>query len=129
MKNLMLFLGVTAAVIGSSGASLAEGDAALGKDVFKKCMACHDAVTEKNKVGPHLVGIIGRKAGAAAGYKYSKALIAKGEEGFLWSEEQISTYLKNPKDFIPGIKMAFSGLKDDADISNLIAYLKADPKP
>ena len=77
MKNLMLILGVTAAVFGTGGAALAEGDAALGKNVFKKCMACHDAVTEKNKVGPHLVGIIGRKAGAAADYKYSKAYLTE----------------------------------------------------
>ena len=100
-----------------------------GKNVFKKCVACHDATAAKNKVGPHLVGIVGRSAASAEGFKYSDALKAKGAEGFAWSEENIATYLKKPKDFIPGIKMAFAGIKDDAEIANLIAYLKADPKP
>jgi cytochrome c len=107
----------------------AEGDAALGKEVFKKCMACHTASEPKNKVGPHLVGIVGRVAGSAEGFAYSQAIKAKNTEGFVWTEENITAYMKAPKAFIPGIKMAFSGLKTDEDIANLIAYLKADPKP
>jgi cytochrome c len=112
-----------------SGTALAEGDAAAGKIVFKKCMACHSADKAQNRVGPHLVGIVGRAAGSVEGFAYSDAMKAKGGEGLIWDEANIATYVKAPKEFIPGNKMAFAGLKEDADIANLIAYLKADPKP
>ena len=109
--------------------ALAEGDAVAGKIVFKKCMACHSADKEQNRVGPHQVGIVGRKAGAVEGFKYSDAMIAKGAEGLIWDEANLSAYMKDPKGFVPGNKMAFSGLKDDKQIADVIAYLKADPKP
>ena len=114
---------------GFTGVALAEGDAAAGKVVFKKCMACHAADKEQNKVGPHLVGVVGRAAGSVEGFKYSDAMKAKGAEGFIWDDANIAAYLKDPKGFIPKNKMAYAGLKEDADIANLIAYLKADPKP
>ncbi len=109
--------------------AFADGDAVAGKVVYKKCMACHTATEEKNKVGPHQVGVIGRKAGAVEGFKYSDAMKAKGEEGLVWDEANFAAYMKDPKGFIPGNKMAFSGIKDDVQIADLIAYLKADPKP
>ena len=104
-------------------------DAAAGKKVFAKCMACHDAKAEKNKVGPHLVGVIGRTAGTVEGFKYSPAMVEAGKGGLVWTEENIHKYLENPKEFVPGNKMAFPGLKKDDEITNVIAYLKADPKP
>ncbi|MDP3896235.1 MAG: cytochrome c family protein [Mesorhizobium sp.] len=114
-----------------STSALAEGDAALGKKVFAKCMACHDATSEKDKVGPHLLGVIGRTAGTAASFaaKYSPAMVAAGAAGLVWDEATIAEYLKDPKARIPGNKMIFPGLKTDDDIANVIAYLKADPKP
>jgi cytochrome c len=127
--KLSLLFSLASAVAAFSIPALAEGDAGLGKDVFKKCMACHTASEPKNKVGPHLVGIVGRVAGSAEGFAYSDAIKAKNAEGFVWTEENIAAYMKAPKAFIPGIKMAFSGLKKDEDIANLISYLKADPKP
>jgi cytochrome c len=113
----------------ASAQDAATGDAVAGAVVFKKCAACHIAVEAKNKVGPHLVGIVGRKAGSAEGFKYSEAMAAKGTEGMIWDEANITAYLKDPKGFVPKNKMAFAGLKADADIVNVIAYLKADPKP
>ena len=104
-------------------------DVDAGKKVFAKCMACHDAKAEKNKVGPHLVGVIGRTAGTVEGFKYSPAMQEAGAGGLVWDEEKIHEYLENPKEFIPGNKMAFPGLKKDDEINNVIAYLKADPKP
>jgi cytochrome c len=109
-------------------------DAVKGIDVFKKCSACHTATDAKNRVGPHLVGIVGRAAGSVEGFKYSKAMAEKGTGGLIWDEANIAAYLKDPKGFIPGNKMAFAGIKGkpeeiEADIANLIAYLKADPKP
>ncbi|MGB8818380.1 MAG: cytochrome c family protein [Rhizobiaceae bacterium] len=128
MKFSGLFAGIVLALAASTSA-FADGDAAEGKTVYKKCMACHSADKEQNRVGPHQVGIIGRAAGSVEGFKYSDAMKAKGAEGLVWDEANIAAYLKDPKGFIPGNKMAFSGLKEDDDIEDLIAYLKADPKP
>lgn len=127
MMNKSVLLGL--ALMFAPTMAFAEGDAALGKIVFKKCTACHAADKEQNKVGAHLVGIVGRKAGSVEGFKYSDAMIAKGTEGLVWDEASLASYVKDPKGFIPGNKMAFAGLKKDDEIANLIAYLKADPKP
>ena len=58
--------------------ALADGDAAKGEKVFGKCKACHDVASDKNKVGPTLQGVIGRKAGTVPGFKYSEAMMASG---------------------------------------------------
>lgn len=109
----------------------ADGDAAAGKKVYNKCVACHDAVTDKNKVGPSLLGVVGRPAGSLESYlsKYSANMKEAGAGGLVWNETDLSAYLNNPKAVIPKGKMAFPGLKSDEDIANVIAYLKADPKP
>jgi cytochrome c len=121
-------LAFSALVIGMATPALAQ-DAAAGKNVFKKCMACHAADKDQNKVGPHLVGIVGRAAASIEGFAYSDAMKAKGTEGLVWDDANITAYVKAPKEFIAGNKMAFAGLKKDEDIANLLAYLKADPKP
>ncbi len=121
--KLKIALALTALVVAPSIA-LAGGDAAKGKKVFRKCKACHFVDKEKNKVGPYLKGVVGRKAGSVEGFKYSKAMKAKGEEGLVWTEENLAKYLKAPKKFVPHNKMAFAGLKKDEDIANVIAYLK-----
>lgn len=102
----------------------AEGDAAAGKKVFKKCAACH-AVGEgaRNKVGPALNGLIGRTAGTADGYKYSKAMIEAGSGGLIWNAETLGGYLRDPKGFMKGNKMSFPGLKKDGDVEDITAYL------
>ena len=108
-----------------ANAALAEeGDAAAGATVFNKCKACHDAETDKNKVGPSLKGVIGRTAGTHEGFKYSKAMTEAGAGGLVWDEAKIAEYLKDPKGFVPGNKMAFPGLKKEDEIANVIAYLK-----
>ena len=100
---------------------LAEGDPAKGEKVFRKCKACHVVNEEKNRVGPHLVAIIGRSAGAVEGFKYSKAM---KESGITWTEENLSAYLSDPRGFIKGNRMAFAGLKKEVEIVNVIAYLR-----
>lgn len=101
--------------------AFAEGDAGKGEKVFRKCKACHTADKEKNKVGPHLVGIVGRAAGSVEGFKYSDAM--KGS-GLTWDEATLDKYLTKPKDLVPGTKMIFGGLKKDGQRADLIAYLK-----
>lgn len=102
-----------------------EGDVKKGKSVFKKCKACHQVKKEKNGNGPHLVGVLGRDFAAVEGYKYSKAL---QEATGTWTPETLAEFLKKPKDYLPGNKMAFGGLKKDKDIANVIAYLNEFPK-
>lgn len=111
--------------------ALAEGDAVAGKKVFNKCVACHDATSEKDKLGPHLLGVFGRTAGTTPSYlaRYSQAMKDAGAAGLVWDDTSLAEYLRSPKQKIPGNKMAYMGLKDDAEIANVIAYLKADPKP
>ena len=103
----------------------AAGDAEKGKKVYNKCKACHMVGDKaKNRVGPPLNNIIGAKAGAQEGYKYSKAMIAAGEGGMVWDMETLSAYLLKPKDVVPKGKMAFPGLKKETDRINVIEYLK-----
>ncbi len=107
-------------------AAAGAGDPAAGKKVFNKCKACHFADKEKNKVGPYLKGVVGRKAAAVEGFKYSDAMKAKAAEGLVWTEENLKAYLAAPKKFVPGNKMAFVGLKKEKDIADVIAYLKSN---
>jgi len=103
----------------------AEGDAAAGENVFKKCRACH-AVGDgaKNKVGPQLNDLFGRTAGSLEGFKYSKSMVEAGEGGLEWNEETIGEYLADPRGYIPKNRMAFPGLKKQEDVDNVLAYLK-----
>jgi cytochrome c len=100
-----------------------EGDATAGMEVFKKCMPCHNADNDKAKVGPSLHGVIGRQPGTVAGYKYSNAMVEFGQ-GKVWDDALLKAYLPNPRGLVKGTKMSFPGLKNDADIVNVIAYLK-----
>lgn len=117
MRSIWL---AAAAVALSSTAALAQ-DVANGEDVFKKCRACH-AIGEgaRNLVGPQLNGIIGRKSGSVEGFPYSEA---NKNSGVTWDKDTFLKYIKDPKAFMPGNKMAFAGVKDEADASDLFAYL------
>lgn len=116
---------ITFAVLGLMGLSTASyaQDADNGAKVFKKCMACH-AIDEKNKIGPSLKGIVGRKAATVEGFKYSDAMLAKGAEGVIWDEATLAAYLPDPKAWVPGTKMVFPGLKKPEEVTDLIAFLK-----
>lgn len=129
MKSLVRNLAIVVCTSIGSTASLAEeGDVAAGKNVYKKCGACHFYNKEKNRVGPHLVGIVGRKAGVIEKYKYSKALLKMAEEGLVWDEDSLNKYLEAPRKFIKRGKMAFAGLRKPKDRLDIIAFLKAEAK-
>ena len=102
---------------------LSAGTIEHGQNVFKKCSACHVvAKGGKNKIGPALYGILGRKSGSITDYKYSKALTAHGK---VWSYEEMNAYLLKPQAHIKGTKMAFAGLKSEKDRASVILYMNS----
>ncbi len=108
----------------AAGSAHADGDAVAGAQVFKKCGACHTATEPVNRVGPSLMGIVGRPVATVPDYNYSPAMLSFAEGGKLWDEANLSEYLLSPKSMVPGTRMTFAGLRKPADIANLIAYLK-----
>jgi cytochrome c2 len=101
------------------------GDAAAGERKFALCKACHEISTPKNRLGPSLQGVMGRKAGTLEGFKFSDAM---KNSGVTWDAATLAAYLANPKTFMPGNKMAFAGFKKPEDIENMVEYLaKASP--
>lgn len=97
---------------------------AAGEKVFRKCKACHAVgAGAKNKSGPHLNGIVGRAFGAVEGFKYSKVVTAAATEGRVWDDTALAEFLTKPKSFLKGTKMSFSGLRKEADVDAIIAYL------
>ena len=104
-------------------AFLALGTVEHGQKVFKKCTACHVvAKGGKNKIGPVLYGVLGKKSASITDYKYSKALIAHGKN---WSFEEMNSYLIKPQAHIKGTKMAFAGLKKEKDRASVILYMNS----
>ncbi len=100
---------------------MAMGDIASGKKLFKKCISCHSIVKGgKNKIGPALYNVVGRKVGGVADYKYSKALAAYEKE---WTFEELNGFLTKPTKWIKGTKMAYAGLKKEEDRASIIKYL------
>lgn len=111
-------------------AMLASADAEAGAKVSRKCAACHSFDEGgPNKVGPNLWDIVGQDIAKHEDFKYSDALAER--EGN-WTYENLSAFLSNPRDYAPGTKMSFAGIKDDEDLANLIAFLReqsGDPQP
>ena len=101
-----------------------EGDAKAGAVVFKKCGACHTATEAANRVGPSLMGVVGRPVATFPGFSYSTAMKAFGADGKVWDEALLRRYLPSPQFLVKGTRMAFIGLKSDTDLDNVIAYLK-----
>ena len=109
-----------ALVVASASAAVAQ-DVAAGEQSFNKCRPCHDVGEDaKIKLGPPLNGLDGRPAGSIAGFNYSDA--NKGS-GIVWNHDKFITYITNPQAMVPGTRMAFSGIKDPAEIENLWAYV------
>lgn len=116
---------VALAALGFAETASAQ-DVENGQSVYRQCRACHQiGAGAKNLVGPQLNAVIGRKAGTVEGFNYSEANKAAGTKGTVWDEATLMQYLENPLQFMPGTKMAYAGLKDEADRKDVIAYLKS----
>jgi len=102
---------------------MAEGNAARGERLFnQQCKACH--AIEKgaaSPAGPNLQGLFGRKAGSGAGYQSSDAMV---KSGIVWDDKTLVEYLKDPKGRVPGTKMVYVGLKQEAQQEDMVAFLK-----
>jgi len=118
MKSLAI-AGVV--IVAAAGGALAQ-DLAAGENSFKKCLPCHSVGEDaKNKVGPVLNGLEGRKSGTIADYSYSEA---NKKAEIVWSAATFKDYIQNPMAKVPGTKMAFAGIKNEKEIGDLWAYLK-----
>jgi cytochrome c len=120
MKKMTLSLLVVATSIAAVQSARAQ-DAAAGENSFKKCLACHSiGEGAKNKVGPVLNGLDGRKSGTAEGYSYSDA---NKNSGITWNKDQFLEYITDPKAKIPGTKMIFPGIKNEKERNDVWAYI------
>jgi cytochrome c len=121
MKKVVLRTLILIAMSATTASVALAQDVAAGKTSFAKCLACH-AIGEgaKNKVGPELNGLDGRKSGTAEGYNYTDA---NKNSGITWNEAQFKEYIKDPKAKIPGTKMAFAGIKKETEVNDLWAYV------
>lgn len=118
MRKATLLMAAALAINGTASAQ----DVADGEKVFRKCLPCHDVGEKaKNKVGPILNGLEGRKSGTVPGFRYSDA---NKNSGIVWDEAQFLDYIKDPRAKIPGTKMVFVGIKKEDEARNLWAYLR-----
>lgn len=117
------------AVEDEDGAALdeeAEVDLAAGESLFRRCVACHTIEQGgPNRVGPNLWDVADGPVAAVEGFNYSPALREFAEDVTVWDDENLHAYIENPRGHVPGTTMAFAGLRDAEDRSNLIAYIRS----
>ena len=119
IKSFLIIMGIITFILIFSIAN--AGDPVKGKKVFRKCVACHSLQEGKNKMGPPLNNLLGRKAGSMKGYKYSKAM---KNSDVVWNEESLDKFLTKPRKFIPKTKMSFRGIKKKSLRDDLISFFK-----
>ena len=122
--RLALSIAAVAGALPASTPAMAQ-DAAKGQQIFNRCRACHAVGPgARNKAGPQLNGVVGRKAAAVPGYNYSDAMKLAAANGLVWTEPKLTAYLESPDSFLPGGVMAFGGIKNSGDLQDVIAFLK-----
>lgn len=98
-------------------------DAAAGRAAFKRCANCHQVgPTARSNFGPQLNGIVGRRAGSAPDFAYSPAM---KRAGFVWTEQKLAAFLRDPDAVVPGNKMRFWGIGNERQVADLVAYLRS----
>ena len=110
-----------ALLVSLAGAAQAAGDAAKGKAVFQRCAICHRAEKDGgNGLGPNLFGVVGRKAGTVENFAYSSAM---KNSGITWTPDKLTAYITHPAQVVPGNRMAFAGIGNAEQVSDVVAYL------
>jgi cytochrome c len=112
-------LGVVLVLPAASSSAAEPGDLERGRLVYGRCMACHSIT--RDAVGPRHAGLFGRLAGSVPGYDYSPSM---RRSGIVWDAQSLDAFVKNPRQVVPGTKMPFSGIEDDQERADLIAYLQ-----
>jgi len=120
-----LRLACAAAILAAAGAAHADGDAARGEKRFEDCAACHSTERGVNNVGPSLFGVLDRKAGGIADFRYSPAL---KRSGITWTPQTLDNFIADPQKQVPANRMPYAGLPDAGDRADLIAYLQKATK-
>jgi cytochrome c len=119
MRSLSCSVVASAGLLFALSASAAlAADVDHGKQVFQACAACHS--DKPDALGPTLVGVLGRKAGSRADFRYSNAMM---RAGFNWDAGSLRQYLADPQAKVKGNRMPFSGLSDPKDVDDVIAYI------
>jgi cytochrome c len=122
MRKFILSLAAVAAAFTSVSAQAADD---LGKKTFEVCIACHSVKEDDNGAGPSLHKLIGRTAGTSEGFRYSGPM---KRSGIVWDEKNLATFLRNPQEMVPGNRMPYSGMQDEAALKALLPYLKTITK-
>ncbi len=125
MRATIICVGLLA--LATTSVEAAEsGDAGRGQDVFKQCQNCHMVGADaRNRIGPHLNELFGRKAASVDGYRYSADMQRAGADGLTWTAEKLHAYIENPKALVTGTRMSFRGIADQAAREDLLAYLRS----
>jgi cytochrome c len=126
MMKLSLAAVLGAAMIAGPAAAQEFGDAERGAKAYRQCASCHDVGEgARHRVGPHLNGIFGRRAGSIEDYtRYSKGLVREGVDGLFWDLRRLDAYIENPKALVSDTRMAFRGIKDAEERADVLAYLR-----
>lgn len=113
------------AVVAGTGAAEDIGDAERGRKIFAQCQMCHQVGADADsRIGPHLNGIFGRRAGDIEAFRYSEGLERAGADGLVWDIRTLDAYVENPRALVSGTLMNFAGLKSQTDRDDVLAYLR-----
>lgn len=119
IRNAIL---IATVALSAQGAS-AQGASTSGKHIFEdRCASCH-SIGGEMKNAPDLANVIGRPAATLKGFKYSDAMLEAKQAGVVWNIETLSKFITKPRSVVNGSNMAFTGLRDPADVAAVIAYL------
>jgi cytochrome c2 len=119
-RGIWFAAAVCGMLLATTSLRVRAADAEKGKAVFEQCAACHSVDGTGDLDGPTLKGVIGRKAGSLEDYRYSAAM---KRSDVTWDAAALDRYVTDPQAFIPGNRMAFAGISDQAQREDLIAYL------